>query len=78
MANYGIGGVYNHHTDATGPESTYKQNEDGVTGDNFVNGDRIATAMVYLSDVAAGGATVFPNLGVTIWPKKGDLAFWYY
>jgi hypothetical protein len=32
--------------------------------------------MGYLTDVTAGGATAWPNAGVTVWPKKGDLAFW--
>ena len=42
-----------------------------------IHGQRIATVILYVSDVAAGGSTVFPRLGLTIRPKRGNaLYFW--
>ncbi len=39
-------------------------------------GQRLATFVLYLCDVDAGGGTVFPNLGLEVFPKKGS-ALWF-
>ena len=46
------------------------------TRDGTWVGNRIATAMAYLSDVE-GGFTAFPNIGIAAQPQKGSVVFWY-
>lgn len=70
VVNYGIGGHYDSHFD-------FARKEEKNAFKNLGTGNRIATWMFYMSQVDAGGATVFPELGVTIWPEKGAAAFWY-
>lgn len=33
--------------------------------------------MVYLSDVEAGGRTVFPTIGLSVEPSAGSALFWF-
>ncbi|WAR24482.1 P4HA1-like protein [Mya arenaria] len=68
IANYGVGGHYYCHHDFFASE--YARNSQN--GDN-----RIATFMMYLTDVVKGGATVFPDIDVSVFPKKGTAIFWY-
>ena len=78
VANYGIGGVYNHHPDAGNiHHPSMKPLREEKRMEEAVWGDRMATFMGYLSDVELGGATAFPNIGATIWPEKGSAAFWW-
>ena len=37
----------------------------------FARGNRLATLMVYLSNVEAGGGTAFPDADVVSFPGKG-------
>jgi len=67
--NYGLGGLYDFHHDYG-----YK----GSVISNYLNsGNRIATILMYLSDVEAGGETVFTEIGVSIPPLKGSAVLWY-
>ena len=70
VVNYGIGGHYEPHYD-------FARKSEKNAFSSLGTGNRIATWLNYMSDVEAGGATVFPLLGVTIWPRKGSAAFWY-
>lgn len=45
-------------------------------GEHERGGQRCYTAMVFLNDVEAGGATYFENVGITIEPRAGVLLAW--
>ena len=67
VCNYGIGGHYDPHYDFSTREG------DLFSGD----GRRIATVLMYLTNVELGGATVFTVAGAHLTPSKGDAAFWW-
>ena len=48
----------------------------GSYDSNTLNNNEVATFTIFLTNVEAGGATIFPNLGITVWPQKGDALFW--
>lgn len=70
VANYGMGGQYEPHFD-------FSRKDEQDAFKRLGTGNRVATFLNYMSDVEAGGATVFPDLGAAIWPKKGTAVFWY-
>lgn len=70
VVNYGIGGHYEPHFD-------FARREEKNAFVSLGTGNRIATWLNYMSDVPAGGATVFPQLRLTLWPEKGAAAFWF-
>ncbi|XP_002710242.2 prolyl 4-hydroxylase subunit alpha-2 isoform X5 [Oryctolagus cuniculus] len=90
VANYGMGGQYEPHFDFSRRPFDSGLKTEGNRLATFLNynnerdafkrlgtGNRVATFLNYMSDVEAGGATVFPDLGAAIWPKKGTAVFWY-
>lgn len=40
-------------------------------------GARLATLLIYLSDVEEGGGTAFPALGITVQPRLGQALLWF-
>ncbi|KAM8852381.1 prolyl 4-hydroxylase subunit alpha-1b isoform 2-T2 [Synchiropus picturatus] len=70
VANYGVGGQYEPHFD-------FGRKDEPDAFKELGTGNRIATWLFYMSDVAAGGATVFPDVGASVWPQKGTAVFWY-
>ncbi|XP_034662923.1 prolyl 4-hydroxylase subunit alpha-1 [Drosophila subobscura] len=69
IANYGIGGHYEPHWDSFPEHHVYPEDDR--------HGNRLATAIYYLSDVEAGGGTAFPFLPLLVTPERGSLLFWY-
>ncbi|XP_078601668.1 prolyl 4-hydroxylase subunit alpha-3-like isoform X1 [Branchiostoma floridae x Branchiostoma japonicum] len=67
VVNYGLGGLYEtHHDYLKLQEPTvlcYSQDNQTV---KMTTGERIVTFLFYLSDVEAGGATVFPNVNLAV------------
>ncbi len=74
VANYGIAGQYYVHYDQTMMDKKSLQAREVF---NIRTGDRMATIMGYLSDVLAGGYTVFPLVGAYVKPRKGSMVLWW-
>ncbi|XP_039511524.1 prolyl 4-hydroxylase subunit alpha-1a isoform X2 [Pimephales promelas] len=70
VANYGVGGQYEPHFD-------FGRKDEPDAFKELGTGNRIATWLFYMSDVSAGGATVFPEVGAAVKPMKGTAVFWY-
>uniref|UniRef100_A0AAY4CIC4 procollagen-proline 4-dioxygenase n=1 Tax=Denticeps clupeoides TaxID=299321 RepID=A0AAY4CIC4_9TELE len=70
VANYGVGGQYEPHFD-------FGRKDEPDAFKELGTGNRIATWLFYMSDVSAGGGTVFTDVGAAVLPKKGSAVFWY-
>ncbi len=67
---YSPGQEFVGHYDWFDPQAAY------WPGEITHGGQRSWTAMIYLNDVEAGGATEFPRLGVSVTPLQGFLLCW--
>jgi prolyl 4-hydroxylase len=72
VLHYGEGGEYQPHFDYFTPGDA------GSEAQMVVGGQRVSTLLIYLNDVAQGGATVFPQLGLRVTPKKGMAVYFEY
>lgn len=72
ILHYGVGGEYEPHYDYFDPS------EPGSKAALARGGQRIATFIMYLNDVEAGGATVFPSVGIETKPAKGNAVYFEY
>ncbi|MDE2204562.1 MAG: 2OG-Fe(II) oxygenase [Burkholderiaceae bacterium] len=72
VLNYQPGGEYQPHFDFFNPGRS------GEARQLEVGGQRVATLVIYLNSVPAGGATGFPKLGLEVAPVKGNAVFFVY
>lgn len=71
ILNYANGGEYKPHFD-------YFPDNDGGNANMAKGGQRIITIIMYLNNVATGGATIFPEINLSIYPKKGSALYFSY
>jgi prolyl 4-hydroxylase len=72
VMRYGPGAEYKPHFDYFDPsEPSSRQMME-------MGGQRMATVLIYLNDVQAGGSTVFPQIGLDVLPRRGNAVFFAY
>ena len=72
VLHYSVGGEYKPHFDYFDP------NKSGEAAQLNRGGQRIATIVMYLNDVQAGGETIFPSVGLQTMPQKGSAVYFAY
>jgi prolyl 4-hydroxylase len=77
ILNYAEGGEYLPHFDYFETEGLEAQ-QPGMVSPLQSGGQRIATMVVYLNDVPAGGGTIFPHIHLETRPKKGGALYFSY
>lgn len=72
ILHYQPGAEYRPHFDYFDPAN---KGNDAVLAHG---GQRIATLIMYLNDVEAGGSTVFPEIGLDVLPRRGHAVYFAY
>jgi prolyl 4-hydroxylase len=72
ILQYGPGAEYRPHYDYFDPR------EPGTATILKRGGHRVATIVMYLSEPARGGGTVFPDIGLEVGPRRGNAVFFSY
>jgi prolyl 4-hydroxylase len=72
VLRYGPGAEYKPHYDYFDPA------EPGTPAILQRGGQRVATLVMYLNEPEAGGATVFPDIGLQVVPQQGSAVFFSY
>jgi prolyl 4-hydroxylase len=72
ILHYGLGGEYLPHHDYFDPKDS------GSAAHLAAGGQRVATMVIYLNDVPQGGGTAFPDIEMTVRPKKGSAVYFEY
>jgi prolyl 4-hydroxylase len=72
VLHYLVGGEYKPHFDY------FAFQEAGSYRHLMFGGQRVSTLVMYLNEVEAGGATIFPEVGLEVVPKKGSAVYFEY
>jgi prolyl 4-hydroxylase len=72
VLHYTTGAEYKPHYDY------FEPTQPGSGRVMSTGGQRVATVIMYLNDVDAGGSTVFPTLGLDVLPRQGAAVYFAY
>jgi prolyl 4-hydroxylase len=72
VLNYRVGAEYTPHFDYFVPDHA------GSAVHTQRGGNRVATLVLYLNDVQSGGATYFPDAGISVAARRGNAVYFRY
>lgn len=72
ILNYQVGGEYKPHFDFFPPTDA------GSAHHLSMGGQRVSTLVIYLNEPTQGGETSFPEVGLSVVPKKGSAVYFEY